>query len=242
MLRIALAASLLLPAALLASSAGAAAPEDCDPGVTVPLRTKRVAYGATAVRSLNAFRRPGRSLLLHFGLRNANDVRTVFGVLGVRTDRSCTPRWYRVQLPAWPNGQTGWVRAQDVTLTTLRARIEIDLSERTVTLFRDGRPVLTTVAAVGSPSTPTPTGSFYVTQRFVTSNPYGVYGPRILVISAFSPVLRSWPQGGPVAIHGTNTPYELGFAVSHGCIRVRNDAVLRIHREAREGTPVEIRM
>jgi hypothetical protein len=241
MLRIALAAA-LLTAALVVSSPSTAAPRGCDPNATVPLRTQRVAYGATAARPLNAFRRPGRSLLLHFGLRNANDVRTVFGVLGVRTDRSCAPRWYRVQLPAWPNGQSGWVRAQDVTVTTLRARIEIDLSERRVTLFRDGRPVLSAVAAVGSPSTPTPTGSFYVNQRFVTSNPYGVYGPRIVGISAFSPVLRSWPQGGPVAIHGTNTPYELGFAVSHGCVRVRNDAVLRIHREAHEGTPVEIRM
>jgi lipoprotein-anchoring transpeptidase ErfK/SrfK len=240
MLRVLLA--LAAPAALLASSPSVAAPRGCDPDVTVPLRTKRVAYGATAIRPLNAFRQPGRTLFLHFATRNANDVRTVFGVLGVRTDRACVPRWYHVQLPAWPNGQTGWVRAQDVSLTTLRARIEIDLSARRVTLFRDGRPVLTTVAAVGAPSTPTPTGNFYVNQRFVAASPFGVFGPRIVGVSAFSPVLRSWPQGGPVAIHGTNTPQELGFAVSHGCIRVRNEAVLRIHRAAREGTPVEIRM
>ena len=201
------------------------------------MRTGRPPCGA-----LNAFREPGRGLFLHFKVRNANNVRNAFGVLAMRTDRTCVPRWYRVQLPAWPNGQAGWIRAQDVTLRTLRTRIEIDLSERRVTLFRDGRPALSAVAAIGSPTTPTPTGSYYVNQRFVTHNPTGVFGPRIVGISAFSPVLRSWPQGGPVAIHGTNTPRELGFAVSHGCIRVRNEAVLGIYYAAREGTPVEIRM
>lgn len=240
MLRVILA--LALPTALLVTAAEAAAPRGCDPAATVPLRTPRVAYGASAVRPLNAFHEPGRGLFLHFKVRNANKVRNAFGVLAMRTDRTCVPRWYRVQLPAWPNGQAGWIRAQDVTLRTLRTRIEIDLSERRVTLFRDGRPALSAIAAIGSPTTPTPTGSYYVNQRFVTRNPTGVFGPRIVGISAFSPVLRSWPQGGPVAIHGTNTPHELGFAVSHGCIRVRNEAVLRIHRAAREGTPVEIRM
>jgi L,D-transpeptidase catalytic domain len=228
--------------AAFAATADAADPAGCDPDRPRALRTPRIAYAATAVRPLNAFRSPGRGRIQYFKPHNANGARTVFGVLGVRTDRSCTPRWYVVQLPMWPNGRIGWVRAQDVSVRSVRTRIAIDLSARRVTLFRDGRLVLTTVAAIGAPSTPTPTGSYYVNQRFVTRNAFGVFGPRIVGISAFSPVLRSWPQGGPVAIHGTNTPHELGFAVSHGCIRVRNAAVLRIHGQADEGTPVEIRM
>jgi lipoprotein-anchoring transpeptidase ErfK/SrfK len=234
-----LAALLLVP---FAATAHAPASGGCDPTRTVPLRSPRVAYAAKALHKLNAFREPGRAPMLRFGVRNANHVRTVFGVVGMQTDRSCAARWYRVQLPARPNGRTGWVHAEDVVVTTVRSRIEVDLSARRVTLFRDGRPVLTTVAAIGSPSTPTPTGGFYVNQRFVTSNPFSVFGPRVVGISAFSPVLRGWPQGGPVAIHGTNTPFELGFAVSHGCIRVSNAAVLRIHRLAPEGTPVRIKM
>ena len=237
--------SLLLVGLLLAAVAGtadAADPAGCDPDRPRALRTARVAYSATAVRPLNAFRAPGRGVIQYFKTRNANDVRTAFGVLGVLTDRSCAPRWYIVQLPMWPNGRIGWVRAQDVSVRTVRTRIAVDLSSRRVTLFRDGRRVLTTVAAIGAPSTPTPIGSYYVNQRFVTGNPFGVFGPRIVGVSAFSPVLRNWPQGGPVAIHGTNTPHELGFAVSHGCIRVRNSEVLRIYRNATVGTPVEIRM
>jgi lipoprotein-anchoring transpeptidase ErfK/SrfK len=238
--RIALLAAILLTP--LAATAHSPASGGCDPTRTVPLRTPRVAYAAKALHRLNTFREPGRGVMLRFGVRNANRVRTVFGVVAMQTDRSCAARWFRVELPARPNGRTGWVRAQDVVVTTVRSRIEVDLSARRVTLFRDGRPVLTTIAAIGSPATPTPTGSFYVNQRFVTSNPFGVFGPRVVGISAFSPVLRGWPQGGPVAIHGTNTPHELGFAVSHGCIRVPNAAVLRIHRLAPEGTPVRIRM
>jgi hypothetical protein len=234
-----LVALLLVP---VVATAEATASGGCDPTRTVGLRTPRSAYAATALRTLNAFRGPGRHVVMRFRTRNPNGARTVFGVLAMQTDRSCLPRWYRVQLPARPNGRTGWVRAQDVVVRTVRTRIDVDLSARRVMLFRDGRLVLTAVAAIGSPSTPTPTGSYYVNQRFVTANPIGVFGPRVVGISAFSPVLRSWPQGGPVAIHGTNTPRELGFAVSHGCIRVRNEAVLRIHRQAREGTPVRIRM
>ena len=74
---------------------------------------------------------------------------------------------YKVQLPIRPNGSTGWVRAADVRLRAVRTRIAVDLSQRRITLFRDGRPVLVTSAVIGAPSTPTPTGRFYVNQRLL---------------------------------------------------------------------------
>ena len=45
--------------------------------------------------------------------------------------------------------------------------------------------------------------------------------------SAYSK-LSEWPGGGIVGIHGTNTPSLLGQAVSHGCVRVANEAILRL--------------
>lgn len=107
-------------------------------------------------------------------------------------------------------------------------------------LFRDGRPILAMTAAIGSESTPTPTGNYYVNQRLLTGNPFSVYGPGAVGISAFSPVLLNWPQGGPIAIHGTNAPQMIGFAVSHGCLRVRNVDISRLIHLAVEGTPVQI--
>jgi lipoprotein-anchoring transpeptidase ErfK/SrfK len=53
-------------------------------------------------------------------------------------------------------------------------------------------------------------------------------------------VLTGWAQGGPIAIHGTNRPELIGLAVSNGCLRVRNDVLLRIFRATLAGTPVRI--
>ena len=238
------------PAATVAPAAAApgegrppasAAATGCEPGSLRPLRSERIAYAALAPTGVTAYRRPGGAALRVFGPVNENGVATVLGVLAARIDDSCRPRWYRVQLPLRPNGATGWVRAGDVELATVRSRIEVDLSARRVTLLRDGAPVLTATAAIGSGATPTPTGSYYVNQRLRAPDPTGAFGPGAVGISAFSPALPSWPQGGPIAIHGTNAPDLLGFAVSHGCVRVRNDELERIYRLAEEGTPVIIR-
>jgi lipoprotein-anchoring transpeptidase ErfK/SrfK len=170
-----------------------------------------------------------------------NGYPTVLGVLGSAVDPSCTPRWYRVALPIRPNGASGWVRASDVRLEPVATRIVVDLSERRVTLFRDGRRVLGSPAAIGSSATPTPTGRYYVNQLLVPSDPTGPFGPGAIGISAFSPVLTGWAQGGPIAIHGTNAAWSIGRAVSNGCIRVPNDMLRRLFAVMAAGTPVLIR-
>jgi lipoprotein-anchoring transpeptidase ErfK/SrfK len=172
---------------------------------------------------------------------NQNGVKTVFAVRGVRRGADCEATWYRVQLPLRPNGTTGFVRARAVRLVKVRTRIVVDLSARKIELYRDGRRILRMPAAVGSPVTPTPTGDFYVNQKLLAANPAGPFGPGALGISAFSPVLRHWAQGGPIAIHGTNDPASIGRAVSHGCVRVSNDNLVRLWNHTPAGTPVEIR-
>jgi lipoprotein-anchoring transpeptidase ErfK/SrfK len=52
--------------------------------------------------------------------------------------------------------------------------------------------------------------------------------------------LKSWTQGGPVGIHGTDDPTAIGRAVSHGCIRLANPAMRRLFAETLAGTPVMI--
>jgi lipoprotein-anchoring transpeptidase ErfK/SrfK len=169
-------------------------------------------------------------------------VRTLFGVLGVVMDRRCEPSWFHVQLPIRPNGATGYVRAGAVSLARVHTHIVIDLSERRVELFSNGRRIVATTAAVGSRATPTPTGHYYVNQEIrVTDDPTGPFGPGAIGISAFSPVLTGWAQGGPIAIHGTDEPVTIGHAASTGCLRVRNDVLLRLFRLTPPGTPVLIR-
>jgi lipoprotein-anchoring transpeptidase ErfK/SrfK len=166
----------------------------------------------------------------------------VFAVLGARVDRRCEASWYHVQLPMRPNGITGWVRAGDVSEHQLDVRIVVDLSQRRVTLYRGKKPLVATTAAIGAPSTPTPTGRYYVNQKLVAPDPLGPFGPAAIGISAFSPELQDWAQGGPIAIHGTNEPALIGSAISHGCIRIPNDKIERLWELVPAGTPVLIRM
>jgi lipoprotein-anchoring transpeptidase ErfK/SrfK len=100
--------------------------------------------------------------------------------------------------------------------------------------------VLSTRAAVGSSSTPTPAGTFYVDQRLYSNDPNGPFGPSAVGIAAYSEVLTGWVQGGPIAIHGTNRPDLIGQAISNGCVRIRNDVVRRLFNATRSGTPVVI--
>ncbi len=200
----------------------------------------RLAYAGLVAHRAVAFRAPGLGPFASFGPRNVNGHATVFGVLGKIVGADCTPRWYRVELPIRPNGATGWVRAGQLRVEAVHTRIVVDLSERRLTLFRDGRPVLRTTTAVGAPTTPTPIGRFYVNQRLIPANPSGPWGPGAIGISAHSDVLRSWTQGGPIAIHGTNEPASIGRAVSHGCIRLDNRVLNKLFWETDAGTPVII--
>ncbi len=46
--------------------------------------------------------------------------------------------------------------------------------------------------------------------------------------------------GDGYALHGTNKPETIGRAVSHGCVRLRNEDIARLHSLVGVGTPVYI--
>jgi lipoprotein-anchoring transpeptidase ErfK/SrfK len=218
----------------------AAKVRQCTAGERMPLGSTRTAYAASAPSGAVAFDRPGGAVVARFGSKNVNNYPTVFGIVGAVVRRDCSPSWYRVQLPTKPNGVTGYVRARALRVETVPTRIVVDISQRRLTLYRNGKAVLAATVAVGSASTPTPTGNFYVNQRLVPTDASGPFGPGAIGISAFSNVLTGWAQGGPVAIHGTNEPWSIGHAVSNGCIRLPNTTLLRLFRVALAGTPVII--
>jgi lipoprotein-anchoring transpeptidase ErfK/SrfK len=213
----------------------------CAMGSFRRLGSRDRAYAAVVRTRATVVRRPGGPVLARFGRLNVNGVPTVFSILGERVDAACRPVVYRVQIPVRPNGATGWVAADDVTVASVRTRIEVDLSSRRLTLFRSGREALHATVAIGSAATPTPTGRYYVNQRLIPADRSGPFGPGAVGISAFSNVLTGWTQGGPIAIHGTNAPWSIGRAVSNGCIRLPNPVLRRVFRIALAGTPVIIR-
>jgi len=213
----------------------------CPAGAHRPVGPVGASWAAIVLRPAAAYRAPGRAPIARFGLLNVNRVTTVFGVVGEQVDARCRAQWLHVLLPMRPNGVTGWVRASHVQLVRVRTRIVVDLSDRRVRFYKRGRLVFSSSAAIGSSATPTPLGRYYVNQRLIPRDPGGPYGPGAVGISAFSPVLTGWTQGGPIAIHGTNEPWSIGRAVSNGCIRLPNAVLRKLFAQTPSGTPVLIR-
>ncbi|HEX2044901.1 MAG TPA: L,D-transpeptidase [Gaiellaceae bacterium] len=149
--------------------------------------------------------------------------------------------WARVNLAVLPNGTTGWVPREALGgYGAVRTRLVVDLRALTATLLRGGRPVFRADVGVGRSEWPTPRGEFYVRNK-LTKFANAFYGPLAFGTSARSEVLTDWPAGGFVGIHGTNRPDLLPGRVSHGCIRLRNEDILRLARLMPVGTPLTIR-
>ena len=151
--------------------------------------------------------------------------------------------WLRIQLPIWPNGQTGWVAATDVRVARAAERVVVDLSDRRLVRIRGRNEVTELPVAIGVTSTPTPPGRYFVWAKVDTDRPAGPYGSFILGLSGFSDAIEPWVEwpGQPrLAIHGTDDASDAGHAVSKGCVRVLN-ALLGGLRGVPMGTPVLIR-
>jgi len=150
--------------------------------------------------------------------------------------------WLKALLPMRPNQSEGWIRVGDVTLAGNPYSITINLANHELVFFKDGQEILRSAIVGGAPRTPTPLGKYYITDPVdLRSAPGGAYGAYALGLSGYSEVLFEFNGGpGQIAIHGTNSPELVGQDVSNGCIRVPNDVILEIAKQAPLGTPVQI--
>jgi len=173
--------------------------------------------------------------------RPLTGVRTVLPVLASAIDGK-GQAWMRVRLPGRPNGRKGWILAAKTRSRSTAWHVAVDLSKRRVSVYRDGRVERRWQAIVGSPSTPTPRGLFFV-EEAVALSPLDAGGPYALAASARSEVLQEFAGGpGQIALHGTgNLAGALGTAVSHGCIRLSPAAITWLARRIGAGTPLTIK-
>jgi lipoprotein-anchoring transpeptidase ErfK/SrfK len=166
--------------------------------------------------------------------------RTTLPVVGQATGPGGI-RWLHVMLPGRPNGSTGWVTQQGTRKLTTSWHIVVNLGQRRVTAYRSGRAVRAFRAVVGKPSTPTPTGNFFV-EETVRMSPGEPGGPFALATSARSNVLQEF-EGGPgqIALHGRdNLGGTVGSAESHGCVRLDTAGIDWLVKRVEPGTPVTI--
>jgi lipoprotein-anchoring transpeptidase ErfK/SrfK len=132
-----------------------------------------------------------------------------------------------VELPVRPNGTTGWVDAAGMAISANRFRVQVALTDHTIQVFDGSDVVFEEPIGVGTTDTPTPGGTFYIRSLIASTDP--AYGTYAFGLSGFSEVHETFNGGpGDIGIHGTSDPSTIGTDVSNGCIRLTDEAVIRL--------------
>lgn len=145
----------------------------------------------------------------------------------------------KLRIPGRPNGQTGWVARNALGQFHLNhLLVVVNRGKLRMYFYSRGRQIWSAPVGVGKPGTPTPTGHFWIDERYTITDPSSGYYPYAFGTTDYS-TLTDWPGGGVVGIHGpffdaTGIP---GY-ISHGCIRleVSDDFWLAAHLQL--GTPL----
>jgi lipoprotein-anchoring transpeptidase ErfK/SrfK len=119
--------------------------------------------------------------------------------------------------------------------------IKVDLSSRLATIYRGGKVLRRFHVVVGAPSTPTPTGHYYVVDRMRLRTSWA-YGKWALATSAFSAILKHFDGGqGQVALHARGSlAAPVGTAASHGCVRLNDGDIAWLAAHVPNGTSIWI--
>ena len=119
-------------------------------------------------------------------------------------------------------------------------RVVVSLADRKLALIVDGEVVRTFPVSVGAPVSPSPVGRFTIVNRLTEPTYYRpgkVIGP-----GPTNPLGTRWIgldlKG--YGIHGTDQPDSIGYARSHGCIRLRNSDIEALFPLLRVGDVVEL--
>lgn len=118
--------------------------------------------------------------------------------------------------------------------------IIVSLADHRLALVENGVVKAVYPVAVGKTSTPSPTGTFTIANR--VTNPTYYHSGRVIPPGPRNPVGNRW-MGLSIAgygIHGTNEPWSVGRAVSHGCIRLGRRDLEKLFAQVRIGDTVEI--
>jgi len=108
--------------------------------------------------------------------------------------------------------------------------IFVDINRKTLELIDldNNKFIKKYTIASGKPSTPSPIGSFKIINKAKWGEGFGTRWMELNV------------RWGKYGIHGTNKPHSIGWASSHGCIRMRNKDVEELYKIVKVGTPVTI--
>jgi len=119
-------------------------------------------------------------------------------------------------------------------------RIIVSIPDRKLAVLESGRVLRVFPTAVGTPASPSPSGTFKIVERI--PEPTWYTKGRIVPPGKSNPLGTRW-LGLSVkgyGIHGTNNPASIGHNASHGCIRMRNRDVEQLFEMVSIGDEVEL--
>ncbi len=150
-------------------------------------------------------------------------------------------RFGRLTVPYTASARSGWIPLAGLRDSWSSIEVNVSLSRHELVVRRRGHRLFRAPSATGSPSSPTPPGRYFVTDR--VGFPSGGYLGRFAFgLSGIQPRLPSgWTGGDQLAIHGTDDPSSIGRSASAGCVRVSHGTLERLRPLLRLGTPVIIR-
>ncbi|GAC1485512.1 MAG: hypothetical protein NVS1B9_03580 [Solirubrobacteraceae bacterium] len=139
-------------------------------------------------------------------------------------------------------GLTGLSRAYPTILTVDRRHFKLRV-------FRRLRLLHSYRIAVGRAGLQTPTGLYHIREREVNPSWHvpnsawaGALAGKTIPPGPGDPLVARWMGlADGIGIHGTNEPFSIGSAASHGCIRMLVSDVKAVYRLTSLGTPVLIR-
>jgi lipoprotein-anchoring transpeptidase ErfK/SrfK len=121
------------------------------------------------------------------------------------------------------------------------------IGENKLYLYEDGKITHEYTVATGLPEYPTPTGEYYITEKrylptWVNPDPegWGASMPASIGPGPGNPLgtrALNWSASG-IRFHGTEATYSLGYAASHGCVRMAMPDVEELYDLVDVGTPI----
>ena len=126
-----------------------------------------------------------------------------------------------------------------------KTRLVLKLSERRVYFYEDNQVQGSYPVAIGRDGWETPTGSFEVIQMVTYPTWQHPFTGELIPPGPDNPLGVRWigfavKGENYIGFHGTPNEELIGQAVSHGCVRMRNEDVVSLFEQVEMGTPVMV--
>lgn len=120
------------------------------------------------------------------------------------------------------------------------------LKERQLYVYKGQKAIASYPVAIGRPSTPTPTGEFRVLEMLENPSWQNPLTGEVEAPGEDGSLGTRWIgfanlPNGVIGFHGTPNRASIGRAVSHGCVRMRNEDAESLFQQIVVGTVVSVK-